>query len=454
MEILNARDERVKKQRELIEKYKKPLISYTLNIAGSIKRSPLFDVIFDEGLHLIQSEIENSLLFKEIKRESTGNIAYLVVDDKIVTLKKKMVEIEKHSHVARLYDIDVIKLDFKPFSRKEIGIDERCCIICKRPYMECRINKSHSIDEVMSTTQNIVKEEFAKVISNIASYCLIAELSTTPKPGLVDRMNNGSHCDMNYELFLKSINSITPYLKEEYLASLKIKDKNELFMQMKNIGLMAENAMMIATNGINTHKGAFFSLSNIGCGICYLLANDEELTDKNIRLFVTEFSLWAQDHNVNHNSNGYKVREVNRTFGIYYEAIKGYSSIFDCCDKYLNAFKDEKYKYVSHLYNYEKFDYFSFNKIIEEQSLRIFCTLLSCVDDSNIIHRGGLDALCDMHKQFKELDDENIGISDLKSTLYKFDLLFIEANLSPGGTADLLSIALFIMLLKALNIIR
>lgn len=454
LNILNARDERVKKQKQLIKKYERPLISYTLNIAGSIKRTPLFDIIFDQGLYLIQSEIEDALLFKEVQREDTGSIAYLVVDCEIIELKKKMVEIEKHSPSARLYDIDVINLDFEPISRKDIGVDARRCIICKRPYLECRRNKSHSIEEVITTTQKIAKDECATVLSNIASYCLIAELSTTPKPGLVDRKNNGSHADMNLELFLKSIKTITPYLKEEYLASLNIKDKNKLFEEMKNIGLMAENAMMLATNGINTHKGAFFSLSNIGCGICYLLANDEEPTVNKIRSFVTEFSLWAQKNNVSHNSNGYKVRVDNDKVGIYYEAINGYPTIFEKCDKYLNIFKSKKYNHLSHLYNFDKFDYYYFNKLIEEQALRVFCTLLSCVDDSNIIYRGGLDALSDMHKQFKELDDENISIDDLKRELSKRDVLYMDANLSPGGTADLLTIALLIMILKALNIVR
>ena len=455
LDILNSLDERVRKQREFIEKYERPLISYTLNIAGSIKKSPVFDIVFDEGLKLIISEIEDNLLFKEIKRESTGCIAYLVVDDEIKELKRKMVGIEERSPSARLYDIDVIGLDLKPVSRIEFGVSERRCIVCNKPYLECRRNKTHSMEEVVSKTQKIASDECAKVISNIASYCLKAELSTTPKPGLVDKKNNGSHDDMNFELFLKSINTITPYLEEEYLACFKYKDKNELFQEMKNIGMRAEYAMLIATNSINTHKGAFFSLSNIGCGICYLLSNDEEPSISKIRSFATEFSLWAQTHNDLQNSNGYKVRENDNKVGIYYEAINGYPSIFDNCDKYLNTFKGDRYmKYISSLYSCSEFDYCTFNEIIEEQALRVFCTLLSCADDSNIIHRGGIDALCDMHEQFLQLDRENISIGALKSELSEVDSTFIAANLSPGGTADLLSIALFIMILMALNIVR
>lgn len=453
LEILNSRDERVKKHRELMDRYHLPIISYTLNLAGNIKKSPIFDIIFNQGLELIQSEIGDEV-FKEIKRETTGNIAYYVVDCEIKTLKKKMVEIENREPSGRLYDIDVISQDLKPISRIDIGLVARSCIVCKRPYLECRKNKSHTIEEIIAITKKIAIEECATLFSHVASYSLVAELSTTPKPGLVDKSNNGSHSDMNYQLFIESIKTITPYLKKEFIASFNIEDKKDLFYEMKNIGMMAENDMLTATNNINTHKGAFFSLSTIGCGICHLLTNNEEPTVEKVRIFAKDFSIWAKKNNNLKNSNGYKVREFYCDFGIYDESINGYSSIFEGCNKYLNSFKREKYKeYISNFYKYKEFDYSVFQELIEEKSIRIFCTLLSYVRDSNIIHRGGFESLSNIHKSFKSIDDENLRINDLKLKLSKIDKTFIDDNLSPGGTADLLAITLFIMILKALNII-
>lgn len=38
------------------------------------------------------------------------------------------------------------------------------------------------------------------------------ELELTPKPGLVDKLNNGAHRDMDHALFARSIAAITPWL--------------------------------------------------------------------------------------------------------------------------------------------------------------------------------------------------------------------------------------------------
>ena len=45
----------------------------------------------------------------------------------------------------------------------------------------------------------------------LAADALWQELELTPKPGLVDRLNNGSHRDMDHALFVRSIMAITPW---------------------------------------------------------------------------------------------------------------------------------------------------------------------------------------------------------------------------------------------------
>ena len=41
---------------------------------------------------------------------------------------------------------------------------------------------------------------------------ILGEVYTTPKPGLVDRHDNGAHHDMNVYTFERSADAITPYL--------------------------------------------------------------------------------------------------------------------------------------------------------------------------------------------------------------------------------------------------
>ena len=91
---------------------------------------------------------------------------------------------------------------------------------------------------------------------------LTAEVETTPKPGLVDLHDNGSHRDMDCGTFRKSAAAISPFLGEmgeigrEWGGSLP-----ELFGRIRPVGVRAEDAMFAATGGVNTHKGATVSRS-------------------------------------------------------------------------------------------------------------------------------------------------------------------------------------------------
>lgn len=453
LDILNARDKRVEVQKELISKFKKPLISFTLNIAGNIKRSFLYDIIFEEGLQSILLNVEDEIIYKKVEKEMAGCIAFIVVNCDVKILKKRMVEIENSRPSSRLFDIDVIQIDGVPISRGDLLLPSRKCIICNKDYLECRRSGNHSLENVILKTNTLAINECAALLSNIASYCLKAELYTTPKPGLVDLNNNGSHDDMSFELFLSSIGCITPFLKQEFLAAFEIDEKITLFKTMRAIGIEAEKSMLSITDGVNTHKGAFFSLSVVGCGICYLVSNNEMVSVDKIRAFSTEFGEWAYDNNETTTSNGYNARKNNKKIGIFYEAKKGYPSVFEKCENYLNIFKDARYKkYFESIYT-SSFDCQTFFENIQEITLRVFCNLLSSVYDSNIVHRGGIDKLSNMHMMFKDIQSKDLSFTTLKEKLLEADSYFIKNNLSPGGSADLLTIVLFIMILKSINII-
>ncbi len=90
------------------------------------------------------------------------------------------------------------------------------------------------------------------------------EVCTTPKPGLVDRHNNGSHRDMDLFTFLDSTTALLPYWHQAVSIGQETAGllPEETFARLREAGLAAERAMFRATGGVNTHKGAVFSL---GC---------------------------------------------------------------------------------------------------------------------------------------------------------------------------------------------
>ncbi len=459
LEIMRARDERALRQRELCEKYNLPLISFSLNIAGNIKRNKLIDIIFNLGCKQIENYLSNKqLIHKEILCSKSGNTAFFIYSLNINDVKASMIELEDYNELTRLYDIDVIdNTSLKPISRTQFGKEPRTCLICKDvPYLICRGNRCHSIDEIRDEIDTRCIKSISTILSSLARFALKCELSTTPKPGLVDRLNNGSHSDMNYNLFLDSIDTIIPYLEREYQSGFTTIIKEELFLKMKTIGLAAEREMLLSTNGINTHKGAFFSLSTIGCAICFCISHEMSVSTDNIRLFAKEFGEWAKDHNDEKQSHGKTIRANIGSYGIYEETISGYLSVFSKCSKYLTLFKkDEELKsYLNSIIYEYRDDEILFNKKIEPICIRIMCTLLSSVKDSNIIYRGGLSSLNDINSRFNEIDNSNYSYKELREILFNEDKNFIENNLSPGGVADLLSIVIFTMSLIALDILE
>ena len=57
LDMLDARERRVHHQQELLERYHKPLICFTMNIAGPIKDSPLIRRGFARGQQLLRQRI-------------------------------------------------------------------------------------------------------------------------------------------------------------------------------------------------------------------------------------------------------------------------------------------------------------------------------------------------------------------------------------------------------------
>ena len=93
-------------------------------------------------------------------------------------------------------------------------------------------------------------------IAELAVSALLAEVWTTPKPGLVDRNNNGAHTDMDLTMFERSALALeTSFLQCAEAGECLKHDLPILAAKLRTIGLQAESRMYEATGGVNTHKG-------------------------------------------------------------------------------------------------------------------------------------------------------------------------------------------------------
>ena len=250
-------------------------------------------------------------------------------------------------------------------------------------------------------------------LAKVATDALLQEVNLAPKPGLVDPISTGAHQDMTKGTFYKSIEALRPYL----LAYAKAGENHngnplDLFNELRALGKQAEDAMMAATNHINTHKGANFSFALILGATAHTKGNIPEALHychlMTRHLIEVDFSDLDQKE---HLSYGEKLYVEHGITGIRGEAATGYPSLSKALD-YYNTLNTHTPRH---------------------RDLLLLLYLMTFVEDGNLIHRGGIDAYKKVQQEAKLLFDEAQTLSEeeLVSKLEDYDNVLIERNLSP-----------------------
>ena len=433
-EILASREERAASQAEISARYKTPLVSFTMNIAGPRKNSPLIMRAFNFGIRLIYEKIPaQKILYSSVKPElNTGPCAIFAVSCDAVQLKEICVEIEERVSFGRLFDIDVIDESLTKLSRK----NERGCIVCGASGRYCAAARVHNAEELQTVTERLLTEGLfeadSKKAAALATESLIKEVRTTPKPGLVDLNNNGSHKDLTPELFEKSAYALENYFSECFKIG-RAEQKSpydELFGKLRAAGLNAEKAMYEATDGVNTHKGAVFSFGILLGAIGRLWRADEPVkAESELSAEAGKIAAAAiADLSSPSGTTAGELMYINLgLFGIRGEAASGFSTVFKTS---LPTYRELLAKKRSE----------------NEAGAVTLIHLISQTDDTAIYNRGGESGLFFAKNYARDiLSDGNIPtLRDIE----KMDVEFIKRNLSAGGAADLLALTYFIDGLK------
>jgi triphosphoribosyl-dephospho-CoA synthase len=145
------------------------------------------------------------------------------------------------------------------------------------------------------------------------------ELELTPKPGLVDRWDNGSHDDLNYGLMEHSIALLERY----FFACVAQLQTGCPLERLREIGIRAEERML-KSFGTNTHRGAIF-LGGVllaavdACGSRDADTVSNAVADCAHRLFLARLP---------RHTKGERVRTRYGVGGIVREALDGFPSVF------------------------------------------------------------------------------------------------------------------------------
>lgn len=155
-EILLSREKRLNYQNSLIKKYNMPIISFTMNIPGPIKTNESIRKAFNYAKkELLKSLEKNKMKILELLEfyENTGDVLFIVVDGKTEKLKDIAIELEEREEIGRLFDMDVIDINFKKLSRSSF----RKCLICNKQAQECGRARSHSVEELQCKVMELLK---------------------------------------------------------------------------------------------------------------------------------------------------------------------------------------------------------------------------------------------------------------------------------------------------------
>lgn len=274
-----------------------------------------------------------------------------------------------------------------------------------------RVRKAMEQGDMSTIRQLVPPTTLPYIIAHLATQALQAELDTTPKPGLVDKDNNGAHRDMDYALMQRSIDTLHPYFVK--LALLGCADALPTHTSIRDIGIEAEKAMLSATNGVNTHKGALFSM-----GLAVVAAAHEKDTDS-LQTTIKALAASFPDTNGTHGSKAKLLSKGTTAIkGALDNAREGYEMLFaEWLPFYIERRKEH--------------DAYTLHKTL----LRIMCDL----DDTNVIYRTDLATAEEVKQEARALLD-NFS----KAALKDMDRHYTTRNISPGGAADMLSLTVFI----------
>lgn len=266
-------------------------------------------------------------------------------------------------------------------------------------------------------------------ITQNALKALLYEVVTNPKPGLVDPLDVGSHPDMNVYLFIDSSLSLRDYFNQaaKIGANFKQNDLQVMFKLLRQEGIKAEKAMFNATNRVNTHKGAVFSLGLFVCAssYCQQHGGDEFVVIQKMTKGIVKHDLGQKQ-----DTAGEKQFLQYGKGGVRAEAEAGYPLVRDVALPFLAQTHGE----------------------LNVRLLDTLMKIVSEIEDSNLIKRAGnIEVIKWAHKQANRyLNLGGYGTPAGKQFMEELNQIFKERNYSLGGSADLLIITIFMALQRGI----
>ncbi len=426
LKILEDREKKIQLIQNKTSKTNNFFITIRANICGEDKNIKITNILTPLYFNKV---LENFTVKSYEKITSYDGDYYLVeIEDKdFIETKKKLIQLES-TKMGRFIDLDLYASNqIKSISRKDLNLNSRKCIVCNDDYNVCLREKKHTKEEVITKSIKSVKSIFVDSIINHTITSLKEEVIAHPKFGLVTSKSNGKHKDMDYNTFLISIEAIKPYLYEYAFCGFNLNDKT--FDNLRDIGKKAEEAMLNATGGINTYKGVIFLFGLLLPSIVDVVYNKKDFTSIKENVKFLSKDILKDFENIENKQNLTYGEEIYKNYGITGirgVAKDGMKEAFYLVDKFINDKSDK-------------------NTLV----INILMNIMVLIDDTVILHKQSIDILDYVKSEINYIN--SIGgftTKEGKKAVYSFTDKCIDLNISPGGSADLVSVVLTLIKVK------
>jgi len=442
-EILAGKEERQCRQYTFRAQYKTSMVSITINMPGPLKDKLILRRLRDYALRELRKVLE--LIAVEELNLPTGPEALVAIEADGWVIKDIAVQIEEGYPFCRLLDIDVFNASGDLLSRRESG-KGRGCFVCDSDTAVCIREQKHSQAELTFAVEKMLQQfrahetrevsPQAEKIGALAIKAMLFEVTCTPAPGLVDRINNGAHQDMDFYSFMASSAALAIPMARCAQAGINHKGNlKSLLPVLRIIGIEGEKTMFAATGNVNTQKGLLFLLGIIVGVTGWIMGKGELISLEAVLTGAAEMVTGIVEREL---MDAAKKPLQELTAGEVLYITYGVKGIRGELTAGLPTVKDKGLPALQQALN--------MGLSINDALVQTLLVLMTCVDDTTVMHRHHPDK---MRIWVREKVQEVIEVGGMETSEGKkrcqaLDGEFITHNVSPGGVADLLAVTWFL----------
>lgn len=274
--------------------------------------------------------------------------------------------------------------------------------------------------------------EISMIIGSFAIQAMLYEVACFPSPGLVSPVSRGAHKDMNFFTFIDSISVLSRYMIMFVQEGFSDKSCKELFHSVRILGIKAEKDMFVKTKGVNTYKGMLFLMGVTCAAVGKAIYEGKKFSEiRSIIKQMTKGIVLKELFTLKDSkdlSHGERLFIKYKTEGVRGEVEKGLPTVFD--------FSLDFYKKNMDL-------------AVNDRLVHTLMGIMQICDDSTIIYRHSPKVLGEVKEEArKTILAGGMRTRFGRERINNLCTEFIEKNISPGGSADLLGMTVFLYLIE------